>query len=105
MGNNCKVDDKMYSDLRRQMQAILSFSNKYTFKHSQTTTKRHSEMKIRDASMNINEEEIALNDNFFNPDHEMTTKKELIASDQRMFEHIKALESQIQNANAHMINI
>lgn len=55
-----------------------------------------------DHSMNINQEEIVLNDNFFNPDHETQSKKELIANNQRMCEHIKTLEVELKNQRMHM---
>ena len=52
--------------------------------------------------MSINQEEIVLNDNFFNPDHETQSKKQLIANNQRMCEHIKALEEELRNQRLHM---
>merc|ERR1719242_465007 len=49
-----------------------------------------------DHSMNINKRKIVLNDNFFNPDHEAQSKKQLIANNQRLCERVKALESQLK---------
>jgi len=58
-------------------------------------TNTHSDSDT-DKSMNINKTKIVLNDNFFNPDHEQQSKKQLIANNQRLCERVKYLESQLK---------
>ena len=55
-----------------------------------------TEKKNDDKSMNINKKKIVLNDNFFNPDHEQQSNKQLIANNHRLFERVKLLEKQLR---------
>jgi len=116
------LSEEIYADLRLQMQRIVSIAHKdIVLPHHDDTNmlsmdspdddqqqrihKQLSECDVResidikaddDRSMSINKRKIVLNDNFFNPDHEAQSKKQLIANNQRLCERVQALESQLK---------